>query len=92
MKPEPILESVITDHAASEMQRRGISSEQVRRILEKPEQRMTIREGRDVLHSRVMMEDGLYLIRVFVDIDRRPAEVVTVYRTSKIVKYWRKLP
>jgi len=28
-----------------------------------------------------------YLMRVFVDIDRDPAEVVTVYRTSKIGKY-----
>ena len=30
-----------------------------------------------------------YLVRVFVDIDRDPAELVTVYRTSKIGKYWR---
>jgi len=29
-----------------------------------------------------------YLVRVFVDIDRQPAEVVTAYRTSKIAKYW----
>jgi hypothetical protein len=29
-----------------------------------------------------------FLIRVFVDIDRRPAEVVTAYRTSKVSKYW----
>jgi len=28
-------------------------------------------------------------VRVFVDVDRRPAEVVTAYRTSKIGKYWR---
>jgi hypothetical protein len=27
--------------------------------------------------------------KVFVDIDREPAEVVTAYRTSKIAKYWR---
>jgi hypothetical protein len=31
----------------------------------------------------------VYLLRVFVDIDRRPAEVVTAYRTSRIEKYWR---
>ena len=29
------------------------------------------------------------LVRVFVDVDRHPAEVVTVYRTTKISKYWR---
>ena len=28
-------------------------------------------------------------VRVFVDVDRSPAEVITVYRTSKIDKYWR---
>ena len=31
----------------------------------------------------------IYLIRVFVDLDNDPAEVVTVYLTSKIKKYWR---
>jgi hypothetical protein len=30
-----------------------------------------------------------YLVRVFVDIDRSPAEVVTVYRTTRIAKYWK---
>ncbi|MBF0355748.1 MAG: hypothetical protein HQL43_10985 [Alphaproteobacteria bacterium] len=28
-----------------------------------------------------------YLLRVFVDMDRSPPRVVTVYRTSKIAKY-----
>jgi len=31
----------------------------------------------------------VYLLHVFVDIDREPPEVVTVYRTSKVRKYWR---
>ena len=30
-----------------------------------------------------------YLLRVVVDVDRDPPEVVTVYRTSKVEKYWR---
>ena len=30
-----------------------------------------------------------YVIRVIVDVDRTPNEVVTAYRTSKIDKYWR---
>ena len=32
---------------------------------------------------------GPYLLRVFVDLDRDPPEVVTAYRTSKVDKYWR---
>jgi hypothetical protein len=34
----------------------------------------------------------MYLVRVVVDIDRRPAEVVTVYRTTRVNKYWRDQP
>jgi len=30
-----------------------------------------------------------YLLRVFVSETESPAVVVTVYRTSKIAKYWR---
>jgi hypothetical protein len=30
-----------------------------------------------------------YLVRVFIDVDRIPVEVVTVYCTTKIGKYWR---
>jgi hypothetical protein len=33
--------------------------------------------------------DKAYLLRVFVDADRIPPEVVSAYRTSKIGKYWR---
>ena len=29
------------------------------------------------------------VVRVFADVDREPARVVTTYRTSKISKYWR---
>jgi hypothetical protein len=32
----------------------------------------------------------IFLLRVFVDVERRPAEVITAYRTSKVAKYWRR--
>jgi len=45
---------------------------------------------RDVLlQSRIPLAGKTYLLRVFVDIDRDPAEIVTAYRTSRIAKYWR---
>ena len=51
-------------------------------------------ERRIVLHSRTMMgtPPKMYLVRVVIDIDRRPAQVVTVYRTTKVDKYWRAEP
>ena len=89
---EPISEYVVTSHAESEMERRGIDHATLQRVLTAPEQRDTVRPGRDVLQSRLAMDEKEYLVRVFVDLDRKPPEVVTVYRTSKIAKYWRNEP
>lgn len=88
---EPIHEFVFTDHALSEMARRQISEEDVKTVLAKPEQTEMVREGRAVYQSRLEMDNPpkTYLLRVFVDIDPVPPFVVTVYRTSKIEKYWR---
>jgi uncharacterized protein DUF4258 len=79
----------ITNHAAFEMARRDISESIVQRVLTTPEQRRAVRQGRDVLQSRIAFGSETYLVRVFVDTNRQPAEVVTVYRTSNITKYWR---
>ena len=81
----------LTDHAKEEMRRRQISEDQVARILFTPEQVEMIREGRRVHQSLIAegSKPSTYLLRVFVDVDREPPEVVTVYRTSKISKYWR---
>ena len=86
---EPIDNYLITSHAAFEMLRRRIEERVVRQVLAAPEQRHAVRPGRDVLQSRIAFSGKTYLLRVFVDFDRDPAEVVTVYRTSRIAKYWR---
>jgi len=85
---EPVTEYSISPHAMFEMDRRGIGETIVRRVLGAPEQRRSTRPGRDVLQSRIEIGGNVYLVRVFVDVYRRPAEVVTVYRTSKIGTYW----
>lgn len=82
---------VITEHALFEMKRRGLSEKLVRLVLSSPEQRIDVRPGRVVLQSRIPMGEPAktYLLRVFLDVDRRLAQVVTVYRTGKISKYWK---
>ena len=77
-----------TTHALAEMARRRISSETVTAVLRAPEQRLPVRAGRDVLQSRFMLDGKQFIVRVFVDVDRHPADIVTVYRSSKIDKYW----
>ncbi len=89
---EPITDYVLTAHARFEAERRGISEEVLRQVLTAPEQRIYVRAGREVLQSRFPFQGKTYLVRVFVDVDRLPAEVVTAYRTSKIEKYWRNEP
>jgi hypothetical protein len=89
---EPVQGYVITPHAAFEMQRRKIDETVVRGVLAAPEQRHEVRPGRDVVQSRITFNGKIYLLRVFVDVDRSPVEVVTVYRTSQVSKYWKTAP
>jgi len=86
---EPIAAYVLTPHALEEIGRRRLDETLIRRVLAAPEERMTVRQGRDVLQARVEMEGRPCLVRVLVDVDRSPAEIVTAYRTSKIGKYRR---
>jgi hypothetical protein len=89
---DAIIDYIVTPHAAFEMQRRGITDTEVRAALAAPEQRLPVRAGRDVVHAKVTVGGRLHLLRIFVDVDRQPPEVVTAYRTSKIEKYWRNEP
>jgi len=86
---EPIFDYTISDHAVFEIGRRRLNRETIDQVLKNPDQRFDVRPGRVVLQSRIKESGGEFLVRVFVDIDRRPAEVVTAYRSSKIAKYWR---
>jgi hypothetical protein len=69
------------------MQRRGIPLAVVESILDAPAQK--IPEHGDVVcyQSQVEINHKAYLVRVMVN--EESAKVVTVYRTSKIGKYWR---
>jgi len=73
------------------MARRQITEDDVAKVLVAPEQTAIIHEGREVYQSRFQTGEPTktYLLRVFVDVDRTPPEVVTMYRTSKVAKYWR---
>jgi len=76
------------------MVRRQVDDADVARVLSGPEQVELIRTGRAVYQSRWEIGDPAktYLLRVFVDIEREPPEVVTVDRTSQLDKYWRTEP
>jgi hypothetical protein len=83
---------VFTSHALLQARRRGIRRELLMHILEQPEQRFPQRQGRDIFQSRVTQGGRVWLVRVVVDVDRDPPEVVTAYRTTTIHRYWRDTP
>lgn len=81
----------ISNHAREQMKERRITEEMVFAIITAPQQ--TILQGEErVIYQSVQFfeaEKRNFLVRVFVNIVKQPNLVITVYRTSKIDKYWK---
>jgi hypothetical protein len=71
------------------MARRGISRDFVESVLAAPAQKVAGHAGILCYQSLVEIDPKPYLVRVMVNETASPPTVVTVYRTSKIEKYWR---
>lgn len=83
------MEYRISRHAKQEIDRRNISLDIVDNIIGSPDQIVDEYDNKKAYQSIIQMEDGKsYLVRVIVNNTIEPAVVVTVYRTSKISKYW----
>ena len=78
---------IFTSHSLEEMTNRGISHGVVLKVLRDPDQILEAFGGRTCLQSKVRFSGKIYLIRVIVD-GLEPVTVITVYRTSKIDRYW----
>lgn len=79
----------ISGHARFEMRRRGISRADVVGIIRHPGQVLPSVKGREIYQGLLRGSQHL-LLRVVVKEDAQAYHVVTAYKTSKIVKYWRK--
>jgi hypothetical protein len=78
-----------SNHAMEEMHRRNIPLNVVESVLHSPEQIVEERDGRKAYQSQIDFGGAMFLVRVLVVDDVDPAIVITVYRTSRISKYWR---
>jgi hypothetical protein len=78
---------VLTQHALSRLIRRRVDGRMIDEVLRAPGQRAQVREGRCV-YQALIEDDGTKVLRVFVDVDRDPPEVVTAYLSNKVNKYW----
>jgi len=80
----------LSDHAEKELARRQIPRDWLDSVLDHPEQCFEESEATEVRQSRFRSPDArIYLLRVFVATDKQPPVIITVYRTSKVAKYWR---
>jgi hypothetical protein len=79
----------LSKHVQDEMARRGIPSAAVESVLAAPAQK--VHEHGDVVcyQSKMEINQKWYLVRVMVNETVTPSRVITVYRTSKINKYWK---
>jgi hypothetical protein len=70
------------------MHLRGISKPLVESILKEPEQR--IEQDQFTVFQSIKTDENneIFLIRVFVNERKTPNVVITVYKTSKIQKYY----
>jgi Domain of unknown function (DUF4258) len=80
----------LSDHARTAMARRAISEAQLREVLRAPQALVQAnRPGRVVVQGPVTLGDPpeKALLRVVVEVDLDPPEVVTVYATTQFRRY-----
>lgn len=79
----------LTKHALEEMAIRGIAESTVKAVMESPGQIVSVKDGLVAYQSVISEEGKEILVRVIADNLGNPVRVITVYKTSKISKYWR---
>ena len=77
-------------HAHEQMLLRGITSETVMDVVSCPDQTIVDKdEPTKVTYQSLINENNtMFLLRVFVDTGKQPNVIVTVYKTTKISKYY----
>ena len=84
------MEVIIKRHAIFEAERRGISAEFIILAVDNQQQKLNSKKGRVIVQNKYYdkTEKKEMLIRVIGFETSEKFEVITVYKTSKINKYW----
>jgi len=77
-------------HATAEAERRGIDPGLIDAVLQNPDQVVPAFGGKVAYQSRLAEQGRDYLLRVVVSESSTTPVVVTMYKTSRVAKYWRK--
>lgn len=82
--------AVFSRHARIEIQRRKIEKRHALKVMKNPQQRFKV--GDNCVYQSKYFDRHLkkeMLLRVFIKEDIKSLLVITLYKTSKINKYWR---
>jgi hypothetical protein len=79
----------LSAHAEDELVIRNIPRALLESTLNGPQQIIDQDEAKKVYQSKVVMQGITFLLRVVVAHNVEPPLVITVYRTTKIERYWR---
>lgn len=86
------MEIEIKEHAKFEVKRRGIPEEFIKFVVKNPQQKLPSKKGRVIVQNKYydQAENKEMLLRVIGIETTEKFNVLTVYKTSKISKYWMK--
>ena len=81
---------VFSKHAEEQMLRRNISRENIISTILQPEQTDVDSENPEitVFQSLIKEYEQVFLLRIFINTYRNPNVIVTLYKTTKIKKYY----
>jgi len=84
------MEVILSGHAVFEAKRRDIDEGLIRSMVIKPQQKISSKRGRVIVQGiyQDQIEDKETLLRIIGKETIDKFEVITVYKTSKIKKYW----
>ena len=83
---------IITNHAKFEAGRRNVSDELIKSVVENPQQELLTKKSRVVIQNKYYdkQEGKEMLLRVIGTKEAENFKIITVYKTSKIDKYWKR--
>ncbi|MDR0737770.1 MAG: DUF4258 domain-containing protein [Prevotellaceae bacterium] len=83
-------EFIFSKHAKEQMLRRGISREVAAFVMAHPEEILVDDKDVTVTIFQSLIQEGnqQFLLRIFINKGKVPHEIITLYKTSKIQKYY----
>jgi hypothetical protein len=81
---------IFSNHAKEQMRKRAIAREIVMSVISHPEEILVDDEDATVtiFQSLIKEDQQWFLLRVFINKNKIPHEIITLYKTSKIKKYY----